>query len=251
MDSIIDSFYNFLDKLGYLHPIHPAMTHMPIGLAVGAFFLAWVARLYGHHQIANQKNPGGKSAALLPSAYHVLVLAYLFYFPTVLFGVMDWQRYLAGAWLFAIKMKLLMAALLFVLLTVGIVLGRKAKTGVMLTIYSLAFVNVTVLGYYGGQLVYAGITPVAPPQYQAGAAVFDKNCSGCHAHGGNVIAPNLPLRSAPQLESPERFIDYIRNPSKPDGSKGVMPPFPPGRISDPQARELYDYVLHVIAKPQR
>jgi mono/diheme cytochrome c family protein len=244
MHAIIDDFYNFLDKLGYLHPIHPAMTHMPIGLVVGAFFLGWAAWLYKR---------GGDSGALLPSAYHVLVLAYVFYFPTVLFGVMDWQRYLAGAWLFAVKMKLALAALLFLLLTLGVVIGYKAgpKNKWIIAIYTLAFINVTVLGYYGGQLVYAGQTPEGPGQYRVGAVVFDKNCSGCHAHGGNVITPNLPLRSAPQLDEFPHFVDYIRNPTKPDGSKGVMPPFSAGRISEQQAKDLYDYIVQVIAKPKR
>ena len=40
---MIDAFYNLLDKIGYLHPIHPAMTHMPIGLVVGSLFLGVTA----------------------------------------------------------------------------------------------------------------------------------------------------------------------------------------------------------------
>ncbi|MEJ2452438.1 MAG: c-type cytochrome [Gammaproteobacteria bacterium] len=244
MDEIVDGFYHVLDRLGYLHPIHPAMTHMPIGLVVGAFFLGWFAKLY---------KSGSNSAKLLPSAYYAFVVAYIFYFPTVLFGVMDWQRYLAGAWLFAIKMKLFLASVLFVLLTVGVVAGYKAKTkaAVMLTIYTLVFINVTVLGYYGGQLVYAGQTPEAPAQYRAGAKVFDSNCSGCHAHGGNIINPNLPLRSAPQLDQASHFIHFIRSTILPDGSKGAMPPFLSSRISDQQANDLYEYVFHVIAQPKR
>ena len=244
MDTVVDDFYHFLDMLGYLHPIHPAMTHMPIGLMVGAFFLAWFAKLY---------KSGSYSAKLLPSAYHVLVVAYIFYFPTVLFGLLDWQRYLAGAWLFAIKMKLILASVLFVLLTTGVIAGYKSKTkaAVMLSIYTLVLINVTVLGYYGGQLVYAGQTPMGPTQYQAGATVFDSNCSGCHAHGGNIINPNLPLRNAPQLDQANHFIDFIRAPVLPDGSKGAMPSFPRSRISDQQANDLYDYVLHVISHPKR
>lgn len=43
---MFDSVYQFLEKIGYPHPIHPSKTHIPIGLLVGAFFFAWVAFLF-------------------------------------------------------------------------------------------------------------------------------------------------------------------------------------------------------------
>ena len=64
-----------------------------------------------------------------------------------------------------------------------------------------------------------------------------------------VIMPNLPLISAPQLKSLDSFVAFIRNPKKPDGSRGVMPPFPPAKISPEQARELYEYIYHVLKNP--
>jgi uncharacterized membrane protein len=36
MDTLL-SLYDFAAKLGYPHPWRPAVTHIPIGLLVGAF----------------------------------------------------------------------------------------------------------------------------------------------------------------------------------------------------------------------
>jgi mono/diheme cytochrome c family protein len=81
--------------------------------------------------------------------------------------------------------------------------------------------------------------------------IFDSNCSGCHAHGGNAILPNYPLRSAPELGKFEDFRQFIRNPRLPSGAEGPMPAFPPSRISETQAHQLYEYITHVVEKPSR
>ncbi|MGA7978605.1 MAG: DUF2231 domain-containing protein [Chromatiaceae bacterium] len=237
---MIDAFYDLLDKIGYLHPIHPAMTHMPIGLVVGSLFIGAAALIFSHTSMAR-------------SAYYTLVLALIFWFPTVTFGLMDWQRYYGGAWLLPIKMKLILASVLFVLLVSGVLVGYRDQTRLKLLvpIYLLCFVTVTGLGYFGGQLVYGGRTPSAPVEFRAGEHVFDSNCSGCHAHGGNAILPNFPLRSAPELGKLEDFRAFIRDPRLPSGAKGPMPVFPPSRISDKQAHELYEYITNVIEKPSR
>jgi cytochrome c553 len=75
-----------------------------------------------------------------------------------------------------------------------------------------------------------------------GAEIFNANCSGCHPNGGNTIIPNLPLQGAPQLADYDSFLAYIRHPTMPNGSPGPMPAFPPERISDEQARNLYQYL---------
>jgi len=237
---MFDALYAFLDKIGYLHPIHPAMTHMPIGLVVGSLFIGATA-------LALSRPP------LARSAYHTLVLAFIFWFPTVAFGLMDWQRYYGGAWLFPIKMKLILASVLFVLLVIGVWVGyrEQRRAGWLLPIYVLCFMTVTALGYFGGQLVYGGRTPRGSAEFRPGELVFDSNCSGCHAHGGNTILPNFPLRSAPQLAKLEDFRRFIRDPSLPSGTKGPMPAFPTARISDQQAHQLYEYIRHAIEKPSR
>jgi uncharacterized membrane protein/cytochrome c5 len=239
MHHAVSAFYDFLDKIGYMHPIHPAMVHMPIGLVVGAVAFIVMSAFTRFHRFR-------------VSAHQVLVLALIFWFPTVLFGIMDWQRYLGGAWLFAIKIKMVLALALLALLVAGIILGyRQASMHILMPIYGLCFAVVVVLGYYGGQLVYAGLAPGGPAIYSAGQKVFDNNCTGCHAHGGNVIDPNLPLALAPQLKRYEDFEEFLRDPRMPDGTIGAMPPFPASKISEQDARALYEYIVHVIVKPSR
>jgi uncharacterized membrane protein len=34
----MEIFYHFLQKMGYDHPVHPPITHIPIGLIVAVFF---------------------------------------------------------------------------------------------------------------------------------------------------------------------------------------------------------------------
>jgi uncharacterized membrane protein len=239
-----DRLYNFLDRIGYLHPIHPAMTHMPIGLVVGALFFGWGALLFRRQQLAR-------------AAYASLVLAFLFVFPTVVFGYMDWQRYYAGVLLHPVEMKLAAAGTLAVVMLVGLVVGFSdpVRLKALLPVYTLCFACVVVLGYYGGQLVYSGNTPAAPKgqekRYAAGLHVFDSRCSGCHRNGGNILRPNLPLRNAPELKTFETFEQFLRDPKLPNGKKGPMPAFTTKRVSSSEARELYKYIVDVIANPKR
>ena len=237
---MLDRFYDFLDKIGYLHPIHPAMTHMPIGLVVGSLFIGVAGLVLSRPSMAR-------------AAHYTLVLALIFWLPTVAFGVMDWQRYFGGAWLFPIEMKLGLAVALLVLLVSGVWIGHRnpTRTGTLVLVYSLCFMTVCALGYFGGQLVYAGRSPVAPVEYRSGQKLFENRCSGCHAHGGNSIMSDFPLRSAPELSSFAAFDSYIRQPTLPGGAAGPMPTFSQHTISDQQARELYDYITQVIEKPSR
>jgi len=235
-----DFIYDFLQRIGYDHPLHPVLVHMPIGLVVGAFFLSIAANLLRRPSFAT-------------SAYHALALAFIFFFPTVFMGVVDWQRYYHGAWLQPIKMKLILAPVFLVLLSLGVFIGYRqgAQAKALVSVYLLALLTVTALGYYGGQLTFGGRSPAAPAEFAIGQKLYEANCSGCHAYGGNLLAPNLPLRTAPQLRSQDEFIKYLRNPELPDGSKGMMPVFTPNQISDQDAAKLYDYIQRYIANPKR
>jgi hypothetical protein len=213
---------------------------MPIGLVTGALVLGLVAWLF-------------RRTSLWPSARHCLILALFFLIPTALLGYMDWQHYYAGAWLFYIKIKLILAGVLLVLLSIGFIVTRKPEVNhiASLTIYSLSFLTVVALGYFGGQLVFGGWTPTAPKELQSGARIFKGNCSGCHPQGGNIIVTNLPLNIAPQLADFDSFRAFIRHPEMPNGSRGEMPDFPATKISDQQERELYQYIVTVLKNPKR
>jgi hypothetical protein len=233
---MIAAFYAFLKSLGFLHPVHPPIAHMPIGLMTGALVFGFAALLL-------------RRPILGWSARHCLILAWLFWFPAVVFGLMDWQHFYAGAWIYPIKIKLILAGILFILLSIGIPISRNPDTGLRgpLIIYTLGFFCVVGLGWYGGNMVFGGRTIPAAKEYKVGMEIFDMNCSGCHPHGGNIITPNLTLEGAPELADFHSFLAYIRHPLMPDGSKGDMPAFQEKKISDQEAGQLYRYLVKVLS----
>jgi uncharacterized membrane protein len=237
---MIEFFYKTLTTIGYTHPVHAPTTHIPVGMVIGAFLFALGAYLL-------------KRSTLALTAWHCVLLALVALFPTVLFGYMDWQHYYAGAWVFPIKMKIGLAVSLLILLVIAVNLGRKAEkvaTGVLL-IYGLCLLNVTALGYFGGELVYGTKEPekaVEAQEAKVSGDLFNKTCKACHPGGGNAFKANFPLKSAPQLANFETFLGYIRNPKARDGSQTIMPPFPADKISEQQAREIYEYVVQVLKK---
>jgi mono/diheme cytochrome c family protein len=232
---MFDTVYKLLEQMGYPHPIHPTEVHMPIGLIVGALVFRVAATLF-------------RRPALAQTAHYCTILAGLFLLPTILFGFMDWQHFYAGAWLYPIKIKLVLAGVLLVLVFASVFLARKkgAASGIVLTNYAASFLVVVVLGYYGGNLVYGGARPKAPEADVAGMDVFNENCAACHPKGGNVIVPSLPLLTSAYTQNPATFLAFIRNPRRPDGSAGAMPSFSPTKISDQQASELYKYIADVL-----
>jgi mono/diheme cytochrome c family protein len=245
---MIDSLYAFLGKIGFTDPLHAPITHMPIGLVTGALLFFLVAVIF-------------KRRVLVLTARHVSILAFIFVFPTILFGVLDWIHFFRAALITPIKIKMILAAVVLVVLGAGIILGSeiKVRTAPQLVLYALAFVSVVGLGYFGAKLVYggwagqkaaaeapAGRKPAAPAgqeqAFAAGAQVFAADCQGCHPGGGNVIDPKLPLKSSKRLASEQTFVSFIRAPVMPDGSPGSMPPFGPDVIGAKQASDLYVYV---------
>jgi uncharacterized membrane protein len=221
---MINLFYELLEKIGYTHPVHPAFTHIPMGLIIGAFIFSLVALVFRRN--------------ILPSvAYRrIILLALIFSIPTALFGYTDWQHFYDGDWLFPIKVKLVLTGLLIVLLFIGTIYGRKTEreTKRLLTIYTLCFLVVTGLGYFGGQLVFEseGRPEKVPIRFLVGEKVFAANCNDCHPRAGNII-------NAPQLADFEKFLALLRNPPE------SMPPFPPEQISDQKAMRLFLYLVQL------
>jgi uncharacterized membrane protein len=227
---MIDSFYEVLDKIGFVHPVHPPLTHLPMGLIIGAFIFALVALLFGR--------------SILPSlAYRrIILLALIFTFPTALFGYTDWQHFYDGDWLFSIKIKLFLTGVLVVLLFIGVIFGRKkeAETKSSLAIYTLCLIVIAALGYFGGQLVFEGEgrAEKVPMRFLVGEKLFAANCNDCHPRGGDII-------NAPQLFDFKKFLTLLRNP--PTG----MTPFPPEQISDQKAMRLYLYLVQLSGQQRK
>jgi uncharacterized membrane protein len=115
-DIWIHSFYRIVNNLGFPDPIHAAMVHMPMGLIVGAFIFGWLSAFSGWKKLAL-------------SAYHCITLAFLFLFPVVLFGIMDWRHFYMGAWLTPIKMKMVLAGILLIFSAGAVFMGFKGKEG--------------------------------------------------------------------------------------------------------------------------
>jgi mono/diheme cytochrome c family protein len=247
---MIDSLYELLAKIGFTDPLHAPLTHIPIGLVIGAFLFFLVAVLFG------RKN-------LVMTARHVSILAFIFVFPTILFGVFDWLHFFKGALIAPIKYKMILASAVLVLLGAGIIVGSelKVRTAPMMVIYALAVVCVVGLGWFGGKLVYGGFSPSqqsetaaasggsapAAPAAPAGQRLFASNCASCHPNGANAIVAEQPLKKSKLIATAASLSAFIRSPKMPDGSQGQMPSFPPDQISDKQAGDLYTYIHSMLA----
>ena len=247
---MIDSLYELMAKIGFTDPLHAPLTHIPIGLVIGAFLFFLVAVIFG------RKN-------LVVTARHISILAFIFVFPTILFGVFDWLHFYKGVLIAPIKYKMILASAVLVLLAAGIIVGSelKVRTAPMMVIYALAVVGVVGLGWFGGKLVYGGFSPAqqaAPaaaaaastgsaPAAPAGQRLFAANCASCHPNGGNAIVAELPLKKSKMLATAATLTAFVRSPKMPDGSEGQMPPFPPDQISDRQVGDLYSYIHSMLA----
>lgn len=169
---MIEFIYQVLNRFDYTHPVHPIFTHLPIGLVFGAMFFSIAAGL-------------SRRSDLAQSARHCTVLSLILLLPALASGIMDWQHFYGGAYLFIFKVKLVLAGVLLVFLIMTVVAGRTAKT-ISNTLFFLnlcCLLTVIALGYFGGQLIYGS----KPSQAQAavslvdkGAVVYRQHCSACH-----------------------------------------------------------------------
>lgn len=233
---MVEYLYGTLQHIGFGHPLHPPLAHMPTGLLIGAFIFFVIGRT-------------GDRKGFFASAYHCMALALIFAVPTALFGITDWLHFYKGAWSFAIHAKIVLSLLLIIFLAIGVSLNWKRKGGVMskLAVCFLCVVTVIGLGYFGGQLVFSAPSP-SSGNLQQGEKLYSENCAGCHPQGGNTINADRPVVGSPYMKNPDAFTKFNRNPSRPDGTKGVMPPFPKEKISDADMTKIYDYIQNVLSR---
>jgi uncharacterized membrane protein len=141
---MIESLYAFLVKVGFHHPLHPALTHIPMGMVMGCFFFGILIHF-------------GKKTNFLATALHCSVLALIFIIPTIVAGLLDWQHLYGGKFLPLIVVKMVLAVVLTGLLIYSIQLHRRgAETKKLFLIYSLCLACAVGLGFSGGELVYGG-----------------------------------------------------------------------------------------------
>jgi uncharacterized membrane protein len=149
---MIDDLYLFLAKLGFNEPLHSPITHMPIGLAMGALIFFLVAIIF------KRKN-------LILTARHASILAFVFVFPTIILGVFDWIHFYHATLFTPIKIKMVLAAMALLLLGGGIIVGSEIKLHsiTMTIIYSATCIVMIGLGYFGAGIIYGRGLRVKPP----------------------------------------------------------------------------------------
>lgn len=148
-----DLFYGLLGLIGFSHPIHPVLITMVVGPVMAGFLFVAVAFFF-------------KKPEFYQTGRQLTVIAFIFWFPTVAVGIIDWIHFYGGSTkMVEISAKLVLAGILFVVLLGNILLFKKGqeKPLIPLVLMFLATVNVSALGYLGGNIVF-GSTPkeVAP-----------------------------------------------------------------------------------------
>jgi uncharacterized membrane protein len=234
----MEFLYRIAENVGFDHPLHPALTHMPIGLVISAFIFLLAAITFK------------RNSSLTKTAYHCIFLALIFLFPAAFLGYTDWWHFYAGVWLFPIKIKIALTIMLLIFLTLGLIMEMRNLGGLISksVIYLLCVICVIGLGYYGGELVFAEKIAGMPEEVKDGEALYAINCSSCHPNGGNIIMPSLPVINSSKLKNLDEFTNYCRNPRKPDGSPGAMPAVSQEKLSDQQLKKIYQYVVNALVK---
>lgn len=139
---MVENFYSFLEAVGFSHPLHPMLTHIPMGMIIGMVAFSLLGLI-----LRNQ--------ALQQTAFHCSVLALLSVLPVIGAGVLDWLQFQGGEWNTLIIAKMVLGGLLTILLAVAVIQKKKNATPTrMLLFYILCLACAGGLGYSGGELVY-------------------------------------------------------------------------------------------------
>lgn len=139
---MVESLYSFLAAVGFTHPLHPMLTHVPMGMIIGMVVFSLLGLLLKNDHLAE-------------TAFHCSVLALLAVGPVIGAGVLDWLHLQQGEWNKFIIIKMILAAVLTILLVVSVTMKKKgASPAKMLLFYLLCLACAGGLGYSGGTLVY-------------------------------------------------------------------------------------------------
>jgi len=141
---MIEAFYNFLGMVGFHHPIHPIIVHIPMGMVVGSVAFS----------LADMKWPEKNFAQ---TAYHCIVFALVAVIPVYIAGLMDWQQWFGGDVNQWIIIKLILGVVLAVVLF--ITFRQKQNGAPQKKMFILYLVNLAIcggLGFSGGQLLFGG-----------------------------------------------------------------------------------------------
>lgn len=162
-----DLFYGLLGLVGFAHPIHPVLITMVVGPVIASFLFIAIAFFL-------------KKPDFYRTGRQLTVVAFIFWFPTVAVGIIDWIHFYGGSTNMAeINIKLVLAGILFLLLLGNMLLFKKGKEQplIPLVLMLLSTANVSALGYYGGDIVFGG-TPKANEAPKAPAGQATVNAEG-------------------------------------------------------------------------
>jgi protein SCO1 len=202
---MLDSLYQFLARMGFNEPLHPPITHMPIGLVTGVFIFFIIAVIF-------------KKKNLVLTARHVSILAFIFAFPTIMLGVMDWIHFYHAAMITPIIIKMVLAVIVLVVLGTGIILGSEIRmhSMTMTVVYAMAFVAVIGLGYYGSGIIYGrGLSQrtdtVKKVKVVKHAALPSQAGPGIDEKPGNHVPLDLPFMT--ETGAGVRLRDVVKGPT--------------------------------------
>ncbi len=135
--------FGILNSVGFKHPIHPALTHLPMGLVMGALLFRASALFLNMKHLAR-------------TSYHCIVGALIFVFPTALLGYMDWQHRYDGEWEFLIGLKIFLAIVITVILALIVKFDDPENPALdwKSFLYLAAVMTAVGLGFSGGELIF-------------------------------------------------------------------------------------------------
>ncbi len=139
---MVENIYSMLAQVGFSHPLHPMVTHVPMGMIIGMVVFSFLGLMW-------------RKGTLDKTAYHCSVLALLSVLPVIAAGLLDWMQFQQGEWNEFIIIKMILGGVLTLLLASSVSLKRKeASPGKMFLIYLACLACAGSLGYSGGELVF-------------------------------------------------------------------------------------------------
>lgn len=145
-DKMTEYIFELFNKVGFTHPLHPAMTHIPMGMVMGAVVFRITSFLPNLKKLAQ-------------TGYHCAVLGLLGIFPTIFTGYLDWQNSYGGEWRFLIVLKMILAIAFGVVLTVIVLKDEpeNPKLDNKTFLYVIIVFMAIGLGFSGGELQYGSL----------------------------------------------------------------------------------------------
>lgn len=141
---MVEFVFSTLEMVGFAHPLHPAVVHIPMGMVIGCFLFSLAALVW-------------KNTMYIKTALHCSVVGVIFIIPAVFMGFLDWQYFYGGTWGPLIIVKMVLAVVLTVLLLFSIRMNLNgAPVKQLFIIYCLCMATAGGLGFSGGEMVYGG-----------------------------------------------------------------------------------------------